>query len=164
MNVFHQLYLRLTLIQGLCLALGLGAMFQIQSAPKHHSQAAVEDRQTRRPDQSWQAGEAFIPMLSTHLKATSLIFLATWGALAGMTGWLMMREQRRQLLEMLHRYDESDLPDLRLLSAGVDVDQSDFLDIQEDEEESMLVFDAVRRAPRLRLALGDDSEIVGRPL
>jgi len=155
MDIFHQLYLRLTLVQGLCLVIGFGAVFQIQFAAKHHSPATLEHHQPEQP------GGAFVSRFDNRLIATSLVFFATWGALAGMTGWMMMREQRRQLLELLHRHDDTDLPDLRLLNNDIDFDDSDF---DEDGRGPMHAFAAVPRTPRLRLALGDDSEIMRHPL
>ena len=135
MDTFQKFYLRLVLTQGICLALGFCLNDQLQ-------QSFLTPAKSLTPQHI--SGESAKKLLNPRFKITSAAILGTWGLLAGISGWLVMREQRRQLLVLLKQHDDAPATSLRVLN---DV-QFSSEELQEPE-----VFSIEPVMHRLRLAM-----------
>lgn len=111
MTAFRHIYLQLILVQGACLAVGFWIHFQMQrqSLPSVVGQMQHQD-----------VKPVFRQTQANHLRATSVAFLSTWGLLAGLSGLLMLREQRRGVREALERHNESERAALSVFTDDLD--------------------------------------------
>ncbi|WP_437223846.1 hypothetical protein SH661x_003380 [Planctomicrobium sp. SH661] len=138
MSPFHLFYLRLVLAQGLCLAVGFWLHFQVHADVVNSvvlSKLGEERSQVLRQ------------ISSSNVKANTVAFLGSWGLLAGITGMLLLREQRDRLEAVLKEHDQPAGPELTLFNSGNDESSS-------DARRAALA--SVQGRPQLRLAAGDD--------
>lgn len=147
MDTFHRLYLRLTLVQGLSLALATGLTIQwLHWSGRSAPEVAVHSVMT---------GESarFLLDVGSAWKGGIAIFLGTWGIAAGVTGWIIMKEQRDQMLALLQKHDTAAAPDLHLVAE----EEPEFSPPEPEELESLRELAVVPAPFRLRLAASEES-------
>jgi len=149
MDHSRRLYLHLTLIQGFCLALGFALYTQWQTWT-----VPPRDTLTIESTESDSFSPPSVPLfhISHSMQGGSIIFLGTWGLLTGMTGWMMMKDQRTQLLAVLRQHDAPSHAALRLF-------QTDDPDASPDRQNGIPMTPGEERLSRQRrLQLANDEE------